>query len=110
MNSLRRHEGYFLLDHRMSPGLNDAQTTAAGLPLGSGRGTFEAPTVTCSHCQKGIVINPLRNRDRAYCSKCDHYICDNPCGLDYRISGGTCRSYARLISELYEQGLKEMGK
>ncbi len=115
MHSKRSHEGYLMIDHKNSPGLSDellhnvaTRTSAPELPAGAGRGMFEAPTITCSHCQKGIVINPLRNRDRSYCSKCDHYICDNPCGLDYKVSGGVCRSYKALIEKLYEQGLKEM--
>lgn len=107
--SKRSQEGYFLLDHRESPGLTEAQVAAAEMPVGcrAGQGLFEAPQYTCSHCQKGVVVNPLRNRDRNYCSKCDHYICDDPCGLAYKVSGGVCRSYKRLVEELYEQGLKE---
>jgi hypothetical protein len=105
--SKRSQEGYFLLDHRESPGLTDAHVQKAALPPGAGRGIFEAPQITCSHCQKGVVINPLRNRDRNYCAKCDHYICDDPCGLAYKVSGGACKTYKQLVAELYEQGLKE---
>jgi hypothetical protein len=116
MKSKRAHEGYLLLDHRDSPGLPmdfvaevNSRSSAPPLPAGAGRGLFEAPTITCSHCQKGVVINPLRNRERAYCAKCDHYICDDPCGLDYKISGGVCRSYKALTERLYEQAIKGGG-
>lgn len=113
MKSKRSHEGYLLMNHKDSPGLSEAflqkEASKSGtppLPMGAGRGLFEAPTITCSHCQKVVVINPLRNRDRAYCAKCDHYLCDDPCGLDYKVSGGACRSYKQLTEMLYEQGLK----
>lgn len=113
MKSKRSHEGYLLLNHTDSPGLSQdfldaahAQSTAPPLPPGAGRGLFEAPTFTCAHCQKVSIINPLRNRDRAYCAKCDHYLCDDPCGLAYKVSGGACRSYKQLTEMLYEQGLK----
>ena len=42
----------------------------------SGGGLFEAATTTCSHCQRIVVLNPDRTRERGYCRKCVHYICD----------------------------------
>lgn len=66
MASLRRHEGYFLVDHRDSP----------GLPEVPGGTVFEAAVLTCSHCQTSMIRNPARTRERAYCAGCDHYICD----------------------------------
>ena len=74
MSSKRRQEGYLLIDHRHSPGLN--------VPgLGEGQ-LFEAPTVTCSHCQAVVIVSPTRTRSRHYCQKCDHYVCDKPeCSL-----------------------------
>jgi hypothetical protein len=107
MQSKRSQENYVLIDHRNSPGLTEAQTHSAELPPGAGRGVFEAPGITCSHCQKGIILNPLRNRDRAWCRGCDRYICDDPCGIAYKASGGVCRTFKQLVDELYEQGLKE---
>lgn len=116
MKSKRSHEGYLLMNHRDSPGLSpdflvaaSQRSSAPPLPAAAGRGLFEAPTITCSHCQKVVVINPVRNRDRAYCAKCDHYLCDDPCGLDYKISGGVCRSYQQLTETLYERAIKEGG-
>ena len=68
MNSLKRHEGWLLVDHRDSPGVD--------LPSGMGQGLVEAPTYTCSHCCKVVIINPLRTRAREWCAKCDRVICD----------------------------------
>ena len=103
--SKRSHEGEILIDHRFTPGLPDALVNAQGLPPGAGQGVFEAPTYTCSHCQRVVVINPLRNRERAYCRKCDHYICDG-CGGIMKATG-VCRTYKQLMDEVQEAGLRE---
>ncbi len=99
MKSKRSLEGELYLDHRFTPGLTDVETT--GLPPGAGQGLFEAPTYTCSHCQTVVIINPDRQRDRAWCSKCDHYICD-PCGA---ILAKTmqCRTLKQVFDELNDK-------
>src|SRR2546428_3240387 len=108
MHSKRSTEGYLLLDNRESPGISDdllwATRLTPSLPMGAGRGMFEAPTVTCSHCQTVVVINPLRNRDREYCPSCDHYICDG-CGAA-KAQSGVCRTFEQIISEVQEQAVK----
>ena len=78
MSSLKRHEGYLFVDHRASPGLPEDIARKSGYdPKHCGEGAlFEAATLTCSHCGCSFVKNPLRTRERAYCQKCDHYICD----------------------------------
>lgn len=78
MSSLRKHDGYLLIDHRASPGLPADIAQAVNLdPKQCGEGqVLEAATLSCSHCRCVVVINPLRTRERAYCAKCDHYICD----------------------------------
>lgn len=106
MQSKRRHEGYLLLDNRGGPGLDESAVHAAGLPAGAGRGMFEAPTITCSHCQVVVVLNPLRNRERAYCPKCDHYICDK-CGAIRAANGGECRPFKQLIEEAQEKAARQ---
>lgn len=98
--SKRSHEGYLMLDNRASP-VPDAVVHNAGLPAGAGRGFFEAPTYTCSHCQRVVVLNPLRNRERAYCTGCDHYICDG-CGTVRAALGGRCRTFKQLVDEVQE--------
>lgn len=75
-NSKRSKEGYLLIDHRDSPGMADEAMVKAGMPVGAGRGVFESATITCSHCQRVVVLNPLRTRDRGWCCKCDAYLCD----------------------------------
>src|SRR5260221_11085445 len=107
MKSKRSHEGYLLIDHRNSPGLTDAETHAGGLPAGSGRGMFEAPTITCSHCQTTLIVNPLRNRERGYCRKCDHYICDQ-CGVVLAATG-ICKPFKRYVDEQQELADKGQG-
>jgi hypothetical protein len=47
--SKRAHEGYLMRDHRAGGGA-----------------LFEAPVITCSHCQRGVIVNPGRTRERAY--------------------------------------------
>lgn len=106
MRSQRSKEGWLLLDNRESPGVSDdlLRTVSPGLPPGAGRGLFEAPTITCSHCQTVVVLNPLRTRDRAYCQKCDHYLCDG-CGAALAASG-VCTPFVQVIEEAQEQAAK----
>ncbi len=106
MHSKREQEGWLMIDNRESPGVSDEvlRTLAPGLPPGAGRGMFEAPTITCSHCQAVLIVNPLRTRERAYCAKCDHYICDG-CGAALAASG-VCRPFAQIIAETQEAAAK----
>jgi len=96
MSSLRRHEGYLLIDHKDSPGVPDSvihAMAAIGKPtVGSKAGeTYESATVTCAHCQAQVVLNPNRQRPRHYCPKCDHYVCDTPaCATE-------CRPYLKVV-------------
>ena len=105
MNSLRSHEGYFLMDHRNSPGVPDSVVVQEGLLPGAGRGVFESATFTCSHCQVVVVLNPDRSRDRGYCRKCDHLICDG-CETAKAASGGDCNSFKRLVDVLLNNAAK----
>jgi len=114
MSSQRAHEGYIMVDHRGSPGISDdfihkAQQIFPAdtcLPLGmsAGRSLFEAPTVSCNHCQAMVIINPLRNRERGYCPGCDRYICDN-CTERRRIDG-KCKTFRQFADEITEAALK----
>lgn len=102
MKSKRSHEGYLLIDHRAGEGMGPR-----GTPLGAGS-LFEAPIVTCSHCQRGVVINPDRTRAREYCPKCDHYICDE-CGLARKLNGGECRTFNQIADEALEAAVRATG-
>jgi hypothetical protein len=106
MKSKTSHEGYLLVDHRDSPGIPEPLATASGLPVGAGRGVFEAATYTCNHCCRVVVINPLRNRERAYCGQCDHYICDQ-CGA-VKVITGACRSMQQIIEETQEAAISSL--
>jgi hypothetical protein len=97
IKSLRSHEGYLMLDHTNNQGIPDELVVASGLPLGAGKGLFEAPTFTCHHCQTIVIINPNRTRERAYCRGCDHLLCD-ACGAE-RARTGKCRPFNQVIDE-----------
>jgi len=70
--------GYFFLDHSNSPGLPEDIARKAGYdPKLAGEGkVFEADTLCCKHCKTHVIKNPDRTRERAFCRKCYHYICD----------------------------------
>lgn len=107
MLSQRQQEGYLLLDHRHTMGVPDEVVVANGLPVGSGRGLFEAPTYTCSHCQTVVVMNPDRKRERVHCRGCDHLICD-ACGVA-KAAGAKCRTMKQVIDEMQEQAERQAG-
>lgn len=81
MKNKSRLEGYLMIDNRATHG-----------------GMLEMATLTCSHCQKQLVRNPARLRDRAYCPKCDHYICDE-CEA-HRVQTGVCRPFSQVLDIL----------
>ena len=105
MKTLRSHEGYFLVDHRQSPGLSEEQVLAQGLPPGAAHGIFEAPTYTCGHCNAVVVMHPDRQRARAVCFDCFQRICDGCEAIRQRTL--QCHSMARVIEHVIEQTLKE---
>lgn len=104
MKTKRNNEGYLLMDHRNSPGVSDERSLKAGLPAGSGMGFAELSTFTCSHCQVVVVLNPLRTRERGYCPKCDHYVCDR-CNA-VRVATGECKTFKQIIEEVREAAAK----
>ena len=71
-------EGYVMVDHRASPGIPEDQAIKFGFhPDQVKEGAiFEAAVLQCKHCGKQVVKNPLRTRARAFCPKCNSYICD----------------------------------
>lgn len=98
MSSLRRHEGYFLMDHTQSPGVPDEIVVAQGLSFGAGRSFFESATFTCSHCETVVVMNPDRSRQRGYCKKCDHLICDT-CET-VKVQTGKCYPFKAMVQDI----------
>lgn len=67
-----------MIDHSASPGFTEEQAQNLNLPfhLTKEGKKFETGSLTCSHCKNAVLKNPLRQRERAYCPKCNHYICD----------------------------------
>ena len=102
MKSKRQNEGYLMIDHSGSPGIGpqEIKLIDSDLPVGIGRAKFEAPTYTCSHCQRVVVMNPLRQRERGYCRNCDHYVCDE-CNI-VRVATGECRTFWAKVEEQAE--------
>lgn len=77
-HSRKSQEGYLMIDHRASPGISEEVARLSGFdPAQCGEGKlFETATLTCMHCKIAVVKNPLRVRERPFCMKCNHYICD----------------------------------
>lgn len=74
MQSKRQQEGYLYIYHPdgvAGPSMAGPNTRT---------GTYESATSTCSHCHAVVVLRPNRSRERAWCSTCDHYVCDG-CGM-----------------------------
>jgi len=86
-----------MMDHSQTIGIPDELVIQCGLPLGSGKGLFEAPSFTCKHCQSVVVMNPNRQRERAYCRGCDHLLCD-ACGAERALTG-QCKTFDQKIDE-----------
>lgn len=97
-----QREGYLLIDHRESPGVEDRIVVPAGLPPGSGHGLFEAGTLSCLHCGCVQIKNPDRVRPRPHCRKCDGYFCD-ACAAAATQPGYVHRSFKEL-SDLVRSG------
>ena len=85
--------GYLEIDQRATP-----------LPVGATR-YFEADTYTCSHCQRVVILNPQRTRERYKCAGCAHHICDD-CAAE-RVAGAPCRTFAQKIDEAMERDLRQ---
>lgn len=106
MLSRRELEGYLRIDHSNSPGFTAEEAIAGGRSsIGLRGGTvFESATITCSHCQRVVVLNPDRSRSRGYCPKCDHYVCDW-CENE-RIRTGVCKPFKQVIDEVLTKAAK----
>lgn len=92
-NLSRSREGYLLIDHR-----------ATGIIEGVTSKIAEYATLTCSHCHKQLIINPARNRERSYCPKCDHYICDE-CNIIRVASGYICMQLTAVFDQIRNRSI-----
>jgi hypothetical protein len=101
MFSARSLEGYLEIDHRESPGFTAEEAVQAGLrriATDVGKGAVaKVPVANCSQCQRHIILNPMRTRDRFFCRKCMAYHCDR-CALITHISG-VCKTWKQIEQE-----------
>jgi len=96
--SKRKFEGVFTIDHRDSPGLIPEQVAGRGPVVGKGQ-FLEVPTSQCVHCQRVVILNPLRTRPRHYCQKCDDFQCDLCANLP-------CVPFAKVIEDVLNAAAK----
>lgn len=78
VKSLKRHDGWLMIDHSASPGIPADVALRMGLnpnEVAEGK-IMERATMPCKHCGWHVVKHPKRVRPREYCKLCDHYICD----------------------------------
>jgi len=107
MSSLKRHEGYLMIDHRFSPGVPADVARSMGLDprfMGEGK-VMETATIHCGHCLGVVVKNPNRIRERGYCRHCDHYICD-ACDAQRHLPGYVHASGEKIIDVLQNAAAK----
>lgn len=99
-------ENYLMIDHRHAAPVPDDVVRRAGLPVGAGRGLTEIPTYTCRHCQRQVIVNPDRKRERVWCRACDSYLCDT-CAA-HRAQTGECKTFDQVADEYlarHERGI-----
>ena len=95
---MKQREGWLLVDNRHAavPMEVIAASGQRNVVGGSAR-LLEVATLTCSHCQTQLIRNPERMRDRAWCSRCDKYVCD---GCKYIVDKtGVCVPMAKFIED-----------
>lgn len=120
VRSLKDHAGYLVVDHRDSPGLSaeeaarmEAELAKAGharkIAFTSPRGEVtEFDVKQCSHCERTIALNAARVRDRGYCPKCDHYVCDACDAI--REKTGDCVPMIKRMVEAHDRAQKFAGQ
>lgn len=104
--SRRSKEGWLYLDNSHAPGLSrEAACTTGKDVIGAGvNGVFETAFITCSHCQATVILNPDRSRERTWCYKCDHYICDGCAALAK--AGASCVPMRKVLNDAYDSANK----
>ena len=99
MASLKRHEGYLLIDNRFNPAI---PANGKDSPLVGAHTVYECATITCAHCNTVVILRPDRSRPRGHCRRCDKYVCDNPaCNAE-------CMNFDKLLDDLQEQAFRSM--
>lgn len=85
MKSKLRESGYLMVDNRHSGG-----------------SLSETATKTCAHCQATVVMNPLRQRERHWCTRCDAYICDGCTAFE-------CVPFKKILDDAVDASAKGRG-
>lgn len=88
--------GYLEIDHSQAGG-----PAPIGLPP-----HFETHTYTCSHCQRVVVMNPKRTRERYKCRGCNHHVCDD-CEAERVLHGAPCKTFAQKADEAMERAVRQ---
>ena len=97
MKPLAHGAGYLIIDHRDSPGLTEADVASLpGVIAVAGGSVLERDTTLCTHCQRQVLLNPGRVRQRAVCPKCHAYLCDE-CEAVRVASSGACVPFALVL-------------
>jgi hypothetical protein len=109
-HSLKHGAGYLIVDHRHSPGI--APADVAHVPgevlTAPGGAVLERDVLTCSHCERTIVLHPLRTRDRGYCPKCHAFICDTCEGI--RVKSGACVPMQQVLERAATLAERHLGQ
>jgi hypothetical protein len=103
--SKRKFEGCVIIDHRDSPGITPDEANGHGPAVGKGQ-VWESATYSCVHCQRVVIMNPLRSRPRVYCPKCDDYVCDVCEAQRVLNPQRPHKSFAQIIEEVQQAGAK----
>lgn len=109
---MTKRESYLMIDHRASPGVPADFYRSIGfdMPAVAEGKMGEFAVLVCVHCQKHVIKNPERTRERANCSKCgNQYICD-VCEFESRQPGYVHRPFKKVIDDTLELGLRSQAE
>jgi hypothetical protein len=110
MKTLSSGAGYLVIDHTDSPGLSEKDQISAppGALVAPAGQLAEGDIKHCSHCQRAVLLNPGRVRNRAVCPKCYHYICDGCEAI--RVKTGVCIPFKQQLDRAMEIATKFVGQ
>jgi len=100
-----KRESYLMVDHRVGPGIPEGYFEKRGWdqPSIPGGALFEGAVLVCLHCQRHVIKNPKRQRERAYCPSCNGFVCDG-CDAQRRAPDYVHRPFAKLVDDTLERG------
>jgi len=103
MNVFRKsdRDGEMIIDNREAPNFTVQEAIDGGrsvLIQHNFPKLLKMATYTCYHCDRVVIKNPLRTRNRHWCPQCDHEICDDPCAVALKLTG-ECRCRPKRVDE-----------